>query len=287
MERTDEKAPKGACSMEQNQQVQAQIQVPPEVKKWNWGAFLLGGIWGLGNGVPIALLSFIPFFGFIMNIILGVKGSEWAWKKKRWESVEHFKRVQKIWAWWAAGIYAFFIVMAVAAGVNEAPNTTPVAGKPVAGSESNQASHSAPEKKTAKIGDTVKAGELEYTILGVESKKEIKDPLGSVYKPGAGQYLVVEVQVKNNGKDKYTIDTSLFVLKDKEGAEYSPDPMADTWVNGTGGDALGFFLKPVNPHAVKKGKVVFDVPNVPAESFTFVGKGGFLSNDSAAIQLKK
>ncbi len=83
--------------------------VPGEIDRWNWGAFFLNWIWGIGNGTPIALLTLIPGFGLIMLFVLGVKGSSWAWRNKRWDSVAHFKRVQRRWAIaglivWVAGI---------------------------------------------------------------------------------------------------------------------------------------------------------------------------------------
>jgi hypothetical protein len=68
-------------------------QIPPEISGWNWGAFLLSWIWGIGNGTPIALLTFVPIVGLVMVFVLGAKGSRWAWRNKRWDSVEHFKRV--------------------------------------------------------------------------------------------------------------------------------------------------------------------------------------------------
>jgi hypothetical protein len=72
--------------------------IPPEIDRWNWGAFLLSWIWGIGNGTPIALLTLVPLVGFVMVFVLGAKGSGWAWRNKRWDSVEHFKRVQRRWA---------------------------------------------------------------------------------------------------------------------------------------------------------------------------------------------
>lgn len=83
--------------------------VPPEIDRWNWGAFLLNWIWGIGNNTFIALLVFVPFVGFVMPFVLGVKGSAWAWKNKRWDSVEHFVAVQKKWAKWAVIIYLLLI----------------------------------------------------------------------------------------------------------------------------------------------------------------------------------
>ena len=87
--------------------------VPEEIKKWNWGAFLLSLIWGIGNNVWIALLCLIPYVGFIMIFVLGAKGSEWAWQKKRWDSIEHFKNVQKKWAMAGVGLLIFGIVMLI------------------------------------------------------------------------------------------------------------------------------------------------------------------------------
>ncbi len=76
--------------------------IPPEIQGWNWGAFWLSWIWGIGNNVMIALLAFIvPFW----NIYLGLKGNELAWRNKQWESVEHFKQVQKKWAVWGLGLF--------------------------------------------------------------------------------------------------------------------------------------------------------------------------------------
>jgi len=50
------------------------IEVPIKIIKWNWSAFLLNWIWGLGNNVYISLLTFIPFIGFLMPFILGFNG---------------------------------------------------------------------------------------------------------------------------------------------------------------------------------------------------------------------
>ena len=92
--------------------------IPPEIDRWNWGAFLLNWIWGIGNNTYIALLSLIPIVGFVMLFVLGSKGSKWAWRNGRWDSVEHFKRVQRRWAIWGAIIWvgAFAIFGATVGG---------------------------------------------------------------------------------------------------------------------------------------------------------------------------
>lgn len=75
-------------------------RVPPEIRGWSWGAFLLNWIWGIGNNALAALLVFVPLFGFIWVFVCGFKGSEWAWRNKRWDSVAHFKAAQRQWAKW-------------------------------------------------------------------------------------------------------------------------------------------------------------------------------------------
>jgi hypothetical protein len=79
--------------------------VPAEIDRWNWGAFFLNWIWGVGNNTYIALLTFIPIVGLVMLFVLGAKGSKWAWRNGRWDSVEHFKSVQRKWALWGLVVW--------------------------------------------------------------------------------------------------------------------------------------------------------------------------------------
>ncbi|MBL8487084.1 MAG: hypothetical protein JNK22_08365 [Rhodocyclaceae bacterium] len=78
--------------------------VPPEVDHWNWGAFLLNWIWGIAHNTWIALLMFVPGVNFVMPFVLGARGSVWAWRNRRWESIEHFRRAQRAWARWGFGL---------------------------------------------------------------------------------------------------------------------------------------------------------------------------------------
>lgn len=75
--------------------------VPDGVEGWSWGAFGLNWIWSIGNKTWIGLLALIPLVGFVVAIILGINGRKWAWQNTRWDSVEHFNRVQKRWSIWA------------------------------------------------------------------------------------------------------------------------------------------------------------------------------------------
>lgn len=104
------------CGAQQNGVVAGAI--PDGVKGWSWGAFLLNWIWAIGNKTWIGLLALIPYVGFVMAIVLGFKGREWAWENNKWESVEHFNRVQKRWSFWAVviilGVFGIGILAAIA-----------------------------------------------------------------------------------------------------------------------------------------------------------------------------
>ncbi|MBY0377810.1 MAG: ribonuclease G [Gammaproteobacteria bacterium] len=75
-----------------------QEPLPPGIAGWSWGAFFLTWIWGLGNRTYRALWCFVPIVGICMRIALGIKGREWAWRHKKWESIEQFNKVQKRWS---------------------------------------------------------------------------------------------------------------------------------------------------------------------------------------------
>lgn len=74
---------------------------------WNWGAFLLNWVWGLGNGTKLGLLMFVPVVNLAIPFVLGAKGNRLAWENSRWQSVEHFKKTQKVWAWAGLGLWVF------------------------------------------------------------------------------------------------------------------------------------------------------------------------------------
>jgi hypothetical protein len=74
--------------------------IPADVRGWNWGAFLLGWVWGIKNRTWVALWTFVPIVGIPVMFILGAHGSEWAWRNRQWQSVEQFKRTQRRWSWY-------------------------------------------------------------------------------------------------------------------------------------------------------------------------------------------
>jgi hypothetical protein len=97
--------------MENTSGTGARAVVPPEVDRWNWGAFFLNWIWGVAHNTFIALLMFVPLVNFVMLFVLGAKGSAWAWRNKRWDSVEEFRQAQRRWAIAGAVVWVGFALI--------------------------------------------------------------------------------------------------------------------------------------------------------------------------------
>lgn len=104
-------------------------EIPPEIKKWNWAAFLMPAVWGLFSGVPYTAILFgaalLPpmvqlIVMVVVSVFLGAKGNELAWRGKKWRSVEHFKAFQKQWTSWAVkltiAVVALLVLWVIATG---------------------------------------------------------------------------------------------------------------------------------------------------------------------------
>ncbi len=106
-----------------NRQRQRRRQIPQEIRRWNWSAFILGPIWGLSHGIWWSALGLLPFLPILprqltiatwvlVAVLLGLKGNELAWRARRWESVERFLAVQQRWMTWSV-IFAIGSLLAV------------------------------------------------------------------------------------------------------------------------------------------------------------------------------
>ncbi|WP_236377136.1 cytochrome c oxidase assembly factor Coa1 family protein [Mesorhizobium muleiense] len=84
-------------------------EIPAELDRWNWGAFFLNWIWGIGNSTFIALLALVPLVNIVMIFVLGARGSRWAWKNRLWRDAEHFRRTQRNWAIAGLIVWVVFI----------------------------------------------------------------------------------------------------------------------------------------------------------------------------------
>ena len=94
------------------------VEFPQELKRFNWGAFLLNWIWGIMHKQYITLLyfvaCFIPVLGpLAISIWFGFAGNKWAWESKNWNSVEEFNDVQRGWVrlWFVLATLALILTL--------------------------------------------------------------------------------------------------------------------------------------------------------------------------------
>lgn len=88
--------------------------IPPEIKGWNWGAAGLTWIWGIRFKVWMSFLMFAPIVGGIWWIVLGMKGSEWAWQHNAWAGVDQYKKEMKPWKKWGIIVFMAQIIFGLA-----------------------------------------------------------------------------------------------------------------------------------------------------------------------------
>ncbi|WP_232050293.1 DUF4352 domain-containing protein [Actinoplanes sp. OR16] len=112
------------------------------------------------------------------------------------------------------------------------------------------------EEKAAGIGDAVRDGKFEFTVskmkCGVDSVGS--DLLGQ---KAQGEYCLIDIKVKNIGKEAQTFIDSAQKAFDAEEVEYSVDSSAAIYANGES----QLLLNEINPGNSAKGKLIFDVPS--------------------------
>ncbi|AEE23242.1 MAG: cytochrome c oxidase assembly factor Coa1 family protein [Paraglaciecola chathamensis] len=187
--------------------------IPEEIKGWNWGAFLLNWIWGIGNSTFIALLMFVPIVNVVMMFVLGAKGNQWAWQNRTWRDVAHFKSTQRKWR--NAGLFLIFVicpvmlisVLSMMKGEAYDLSVEAVKAHPLVISMVGEN----PEPGFVVLGEITYSGEggkanLNYSITGDKSTAEVY-----VYATDlAGQWLLQEVVVMNReqGELVYVVSPS-------------------------------------------------------------------------------
>ena len=153
--------------------------------------------------------------------------------------------------------------------------------------ESTTTSEKKETKKTYKIGDTVKVGKMEYKVNGVTTGTSV----GPAALPAKAKdtFVIVDIEVKNNGDEAITVDSALFKLKTK-GKTLEADSTASMSANQSEDGSIenSFFLEQLNPDSITKGKVVYDVSKAMADSpdKQLEVATGFFGTETDLIDLK-
>lgn len=147
-----------------------------------------------------------------------------------------------------------------------------------AGAEGGEDDEVGEEEEAAGIGDTVKDGELAFTVTDVETGVEsIGDEF--VRETPQGQYVIVSLTVQNTGTESETFDGFEQKLVDSDGSEHSHEDVAELYLE----DADSFFEN-VNPGNELEAKLVFDVPE-SAEPASIELRGSVFSSGGATVNL--
>jgi hypothetical protein len=182
-------------------------EIPAHLNRWNWGAFLLNWIWGIGNSVWIALLCLIPVVNIVMMFVLGFKGSRWAWQARLWRDEEHFRRTQRNWAIAGLIVWLAFPVLfgSIIFGVFGALKNSEAYTMSMAEIRNNGAVQAA-------MGDRIEAGFLlsgNIRIDGAEGHASLQIPLKGTRKSGtaysravkqAGAWQIILLVVRVEGQ---------------------------------------------------------------------------------------
>lgn len=158
--------------------------------------------------------------------------------------------------WIAGGFVGLMLIAcigAVASGGGDEAASTEAAD--VATTTAGAKKTEAKKDETPGLKVAVRDGKFEFTVTGVKCgvAKIGSDILGQ---KAQGQFCLVDVQVKNIGKEAQTFADSVQKAFDAKKVEYSADSGAAIYANE---DSQVFFTE-INPGNTVKGKLVFDVP---------------------------
>ncbi len=115
-----------------------------------------------------------------------------------------------------------------------------------------------PEQKMAGLNQTVKEGDLGFTVLAVNKQKT----LGGAYtqKTAQGTYYVVTLKLDNTGKKTATFDSSMAKITDDQGREFDRSIDGQTALGMSNGK-VDLFLQQIQPGLSYTGDLVFDLPD--------------------------
>ena len=146
--------------------------------------------------------------------------------------------------------------------------------------EASASSSEKSEEVTYSIGQEVPVGDVVYIV----NSKEVNTNVGGEFgKTANGIFLVLNVTVKNNGKEAVTVTDDFFTLL-KGDVEYKSDSTAGIYAN----QDANFFLTEVNPENSVTGNVVFDITEETANdpSIQLRVQTGYFGTETGVINLQ-
>ena len=110
----------------------------------------------------------------------------------------------------------------------------------------------ATKQNAVSIGETVKAGPVEWNVISASQETELKSSFAGRKQ---GNFVIVDFNFTNGKDEAATLDSESFRLIDNQGREFEVD--TDTYEYVPMGKDI--FLEQVNPGVSKEGRVIFTV----------------------------
>ncbi len=128
------------------------------------------------------------------------------------------------------------------------------------------------------IGEPVKAGKVEWTVVTAREATSLKSSFGGKKE---GNFVIVDFNFTNGNKEAVTLDSESFRLIDSEGREFEVD--TDTYEYVEPGKDI--FLDQVNPGVSKEGEVIFTVAPDASGFILQAGDTDMFADENAYIDL--
>lgn len=231
-------------------------------------------------GILAVVLAWIPFLGFasyalaLVGLILGVLGLR---RLPRGSAIAGT-------ALSAVGLVSVILATVVYVGLLYAATGGDTSGGGSVPSSQPSVLSTHGGKKTvhaAGIGDKVRDGSLQFTVLSVSHTSRAGDAY--FHQDAQGRYTVLTVKIKNVGDEEQTLLDDSQHVYDAKGRKFSADSTADIYASN--GNKSTTWFTSINPGNSVHGKIYFDLPeHAKAAKVTFEAPdGGF---DGVTVSLR-
>ncbi|WP_328459438.1 DUF4352 domain-containing protein [Actinoplanes sp. NBC_00393] len=162
---------------------------------------------------------------------------------------------KRLWPWLAGAAVALTLIGCASAGEGEDTAAANAPAEAGTAAPAEQKTEKEEKEKTPGLNDPARDGKFEFTVTKVKCRVN-KVGTNLLGQKAQGEFCLIDIKVKNIGKEAQLFTDSAQKAFDAKKVEYSPDSSAAIYANGES----QLLLEEINPGNSAKGKLVFDVP---------------------------